>query len=51
MMSRPPVCPWANSGCIFEKNSELSLMSSIHFVSIPVSDENWLTVPFFPGST
>jgi len=51
MMSRPPVCPCASSGWILAKNSALSLMSSIHFVSMPVSSENWLTVPFLPGST
>jgi hypothetical protein len=50
-MSRPPVWPSASSGWIFAKNSALSLMSSIHLVWIPVSLENWLTVPFLPGST
>jgi hypothetical protein len=50
-MSRPPVWPLARSGWILAKNSELSLMSSIHFVLIPVSSENWATVPFLPGST
>jgi hypothetical protein len=51
IMSRPPVWPCASSGWILAKNSALSLMSSIHFVWMPVSLENWATVPFLPGST
>jgi len=51
IIERPPDSPFASSGCIFPKNSTLSLMSSTHLTSTPVLSSNSATVPSLPGST